>query len=66
MMTLKNMDKQFNPLQSSAPADEDASQTALRNRLIAKIKEHIVDILPSLKRGDSYRSLGRSSAGSSC
>ncbi len=25
-----------------------------------------VDILPSLKRGDSYRSLGRSSAGSSC
>ena len=27
---------------------------------------YVVDILPSLKRGDSYRSLGRSSAGSSC
>ena len=26
----------------------------------------VLDILPSLKRGDSYRSLGRSSAGSSC
>ncbi|MDD7021685.1 MAG: hypothetical protein PUI29_03870 [Aeromonadales bacterium] len=25
-----------------------------------------IDILPSLKRGDPYRSLGRSSAGSSC
>ncbi len=43
------MDKQFNPLQSSAPADEDASQTALRNRLIAKIKEHIDKKTPVAK-----------------
>ena len=38
---------------------------ALFNSTLWKMLKEI-DILPSLKRGDSYRSLGRSSAGSSC